>query len=330
MSSIPKSNIEVTDIRIEDWPLTQPFVISRGAKIKARVIVVEVSSMGITGRGEAVPYSRYGETPESAAALLRTNWPLDRLALLQSMPPGAARNALDCALWDLEAKLKSKTAHAIACRPAPLQQIQTCFTISLGEPDAMACEAAQLPQLTLLKLKLGGNRDDERMRAIRAARPECRLVADANEAWTIEETPALLALAAEQRFELIEQPLPAENDAVLASIKRPIPVCADESAHVATDLQHLRDRYDAVNIKLDKAGGLTEALLMHNEARKLGFKIMIGSMVATSLAAAPAMLLANDADWVDLDGPLLLARDRPNALLIKDGWISPAEPELWG
>lgn len=329
MPRFSPSDIEVADIRSEAWPLSAPFVISRGAKTEANVIVVELCAHGRTGRGEAVPYARYGETPAASLALLGQFRPMDRLQLRDVMQPGAARNALDCALWDLEAKLSGKPAHVLAGRDQ-LSSCQTCLTISLDAPEAMARQAAAVADLTLLKLKLGGKGDAERMRAVRASRPDSRLVADANEAWSIDDTPQFLAVAAELGFEMIEQPLPADADSLLSTIPRPLPVCADESAHTTSDLDALQDRYDAVNIKLDKAGGLTEALLMQQRAKELGFKVMVGSMVATSLAAAPAMLLAQEADWVDLDGPLLLARDRPHALQIDGGWISPPSRELWG
>jgi len=329
MPDLSPSEIKLSGVRIEAWPLRRPFVIARGAKTQARVVKVELTARGKLGRGEAVPYSRYGETPEAAITLLEQSWHLDRHALRQTMPPGAARNALDCALWDLEAKIAGRPVHDLAGLPVP-RPAQTCFTISLGTPEAMARDAAEVPHLTLLKLKLAGDGDAERIRAVRDARPDCRLVADANEAWTPETTPRLLAVAAQAGFELIEQPLPADADRILATIPRPLPVCADESVHTTRDLEALKDRYDAVNIKLDKTGGLTEAIAMHDRARKLGFQIMVGSMVATSLAAAPAMLLADGADWIDLDGPLLLARDRPDALSIDDGWIAPPDPALWG
>ena len=206
----------------------------------------------------------------------------------------------------------------------------TCYTLSLGDPAQMAADAKAVPHLKLLKLKLGGEGDPDRMAAVRAARPDARIVADANEAWTPEQLAPFLAAAADANVELIEQPLPAGADEALAHIERAVPVCADESAHTSADLPALAGRYDAVNIKLDKTGGLTEALVMAEAATARGFKIMVGSMVATSLAAAPALLLARYADWVDLDGPLLLARDREPPLAIDDGWISPPPPELWG
>jgi L-alanine-DL-glutamate epimerase-like enolase superfamily enzyme len=317
-------------VAIESWPLAQAFVISRGAKTEARVVVATVSDGVHSGRGECVPYSRYGETVEDVSAAI-AGAPIlgSRFVLHASLPHGAARNALDCALWDLEAKRSGCSAMAIAGL-AELRPVLTCYTLSLGTPESMAAMAASVPHLKLLKLKLGGAGDDARMAAVRYARPDARLVADANEAWEPAMVQPYLAAAAVLAVELIEQPLPADCDAMLASIPRPVPVCADESVHTSADLAALRDRYDAVNIKLDKAGGLTEALAMARAARALGFGIMAGSMVGTSLAAAPALLVAQDADWADLDGPLLLARDRAHGLDIRDGVIAPPQPALWG
>jgi len=320
----------LADARAEGWPLAKPFVIARGAKTEAHVVVAQVSGGGHTGRGEAVPYARYGETVDATVAAMRAlTGPLNRSRLAELLPPGAARNALDCALWDLAAKRAGKRAWDLAGIPAP-QRAVTCYTISLGSPEQMAADARAVPHLKLLKLKLGGAGDDARMAAVRAARPEARLVVDANEAWHPDQLVPFLAAAAAARIELIEQPLPAEADDALKGIPRPVPICADESAHTGADLAALAGHYDVVNIKLDKTGGLTEALSMARAAKAQGFKIMVGSMVATSLAAAPAMLLADFADWVDLDGPLLLARDRKPPLAIGDGRISPPRPELWG
>ncbi|MFO7297474.1 MAG: dipeptide epimerase [Pseudomonadota bacterium] len=319
----------VIDAQIERWPLANAFVISRGAKREAEVVVAQVSDGVYTGRGECVPYPRYGQTPEATLrAIKAAPADLDR-DLLQDWPADAARNALDCALWDLEAKRTGRRAAEIAGL-APLKPVLTCYTLSLDTPEAMATAARAVPHLPLLKLKLGRPGDAERMRAVRDARPDARLVADANEGWQSSDLAHLLSVAAETGFELIEQPLPADDDAELARVHRPVPVCADESAHTTDDLAALRDRYDAVNIKLDKTGGLTEALRMAREARRLGFRIMTGCMVATSLAMAPALLVAQLADWVDLDGPLLLARDREWGLEIRDGMISPPDPRLWG
>lgn len=317
-------------VSIESWPLAQPFVIARGSKTEAHVVTVTIAEGNVAGRGECVPYARYGESTErTAAAIEAAGVPTSHEELLQILPPGAARNALDCALYDLEAKLSGRAVSDLLARPHP-RAVETCYTISLDTPQAMADAAARVPHLKLLKLKLGGDGDDQRMRAVRGARPDARLVGDANEVWTEALLDPLLAVAAECGFEVIEQPLPAEADAALGTRDRPLPVCADESAHVACDITALIDRYDAVNIKLDKAGGLTEALAMADAARAAGLDIMAGSMVSTSLGIAPAMLVAAYARWVDLDGPLLLARDRYPSVVIRDGIIEPPPRALWG
>jgi len=314
----------------QSWPLARPFVISRGAKTQARVIVVRVADAEHAGAGEAVPYSRYGETVEGALAALRAiEGPVDRARVAALLPPGAARNALDCALWDLAAKRAGRRAWQLMGLAEP-HPVLTAYTISLGSPDEMAAAARDAHALAFLKLKLGGDGDAERIAAVRSARPDARLIADANEAWTPDTLAPLLEAAARARVELVEQPLADGADEALAHVARAVPVCADESAHTSADLDRLAPKYDAVNIKLDKTGGLTEALVMAQAARARGFKIMVGSMVATSLAVAPAMLLARDADWVDLDGPLLLARDRVPGLAIEGGRISPPQAELWG
>jgi L-Ala-D/L-Glu epimerase / N-acetyl-D-glutamate racemase len=318
------------DAAVETWPIAGEFVISRGAKREAAVVVAEVGDGTCIGRGECCPYARYGETVEGvAAAIAGLGRVQDRVELMQLLPAGAARNAVDCALWDWEAKRSGTPAAALAGLPAP-RPVTTAYTLSLGSAEAMAAKAASVPSLPLLKLKLGGDGDAERLRAVRRARPDARLVADANEAWTPEALPGLMAVAAETGVEVVEQPLPAGTDAALAGIDRKVPVCADESLHTRADLAGLAGRYDAVNIKLDKAGGLTEALALAAEARAAGLRIMVGCMVATSLAMAPALLLAQDADWVDLDGPLLLARDRQPGLRYEGGLVHPPRPELWG
>lgn len=315
----------------EHFALKEPFVISRGTKTHAEVIVAEVrNESGLTGRGEAVPYARYAESVAGALAAIDTyGGPLDREALRGTMPAGAARNAIDCALFDLAAKVQGRSAYRLAGLER-LADVETSFTLSLGTADAMAAAARRVPHLNLLKLKLGGEGDGERLAAVRAARPDARLIADANEAWSEAMLEPLMAAAAAARVEVVEQPLPAGADAALARIERRVRVCADESAHTTADLQGLLDRYNAVNIKLDKTGGLTEALDMLREARRLGLQVMVGSMVSTSLAAAPALILAQQAQWVDLDGPLLLAQDRAHGLVIRNGWIMPPAPELWG
>lgn len=318
------------EAEIERWPLAGDFVISRGAKREAVVVAVRISDGVNTGRGECVPYARYGETPLAALEAIRRAEPdADRGRLRLGMPPGAARNAIDCALWDLEAKETGRPAAELA-GIGTIKPILTCYTLSLDTPDAMAVAARAATDLPLLKLKLGREGDADRIRAVRRARPRARLVADANEGWRPADLQSLMAVAEEAGIELIEQPLPAGEDDALQQITRRVPVCADESVHTGLDLARLRASYDAVNIKLDKTGGLTEALAMARAARELGFRIMAGCMVSTSLAMAPAVLLAQLADWADLDGPLLLARDREHGLDIRGGWIAPPDRRLWG
>jgi L-alanine-DL-glutamate epimerase-like enolase superfamily enzyme len=320
-------NVKAT---VETWPIAGAFVISRGAKREATVVVAEVSDGALSGRGECCPYARYGETVEGVRdAIAAVGSLASRMELAERLPAGAARNALDCALWDWEAKRAGTSAASLAGVPPP-RPLTTAYTISLGEPEAMAAKAAAAGAMPLLKLKLGGAGDAERLRRIRAACPDTRLIADANEAWTPDLLPELMAVAAETRIELIEQPLPAGADAALAGISRTVPVCADESLHTRAGLIELAARYDAVNIKLDKAGGLTEALALAAAARDAGLMVMVGCMVATSLAMAPALLLAQTADWVDLDGPLLLARDRRPGLVYDGALVYPPTPELWG
>jgi L-Ala-D/L-Glu epimerase len=322
------------DARIERWPIAGSFTISRGAKTEAVTVVAEVSRGDRTGRGECVPYPRYGETPEETLAALKSMQEpvargLDRQALQAAMPAGAARNALDCALLDLEAKIAGQRVWNLLGRPAP-RACTTAYTISLGTPEAMAAATARAAQRPLLKIKLGGDGDGARIAAVRTAAPESELIVDANEAWTSDNLAQRLAECAEAGVTLVEQPLPAGQDEALARIRRPLAVCADESVHDRSSLAGLRERYDAVNIKLDKTGGLTEALAMADAAQALGFEIMIGCMVATSLAMAPAMLLAGQARFVDLDGPLLLARDREGGLRYDGSLVYPPDAALWG
>jgi L-alanine-DL-glutamate epimerase-like enolase superfamily enzyme len=286
------------------------------------------------GRGECVPYPRYGETPAASAAALEglqdaVARGLDRVALQAALPAGAARNALDCALIDLEAKRSGQRAWVLLGRNEP-QPCTTAYTISLGAPETMEQAAAAAAHRPLLKVKLGGEGDPERIAAVRRAAPKAELIVDANESWTGSNLERNLDACAAAGVTLVEQPLPAGQDGLLARIRRPIPVCADESVHDRRSLDGLRERYDAVNIKLDKTGGLTEALAMADSARALGFGIMVGCMVATSLSMAPAMLLTPLARVVDLDGPLLLARDRDHALRYDGSLIYPSEAALWG
>jgi len=320
--------------RLERWPIKGQFSISRGAKTEAVTVVAEVSLGGQIGRGECVPYARYKETAEATlAALQLMREPLarglDRSGLQAEMPPGAARNALDCALLDLEAKQAGQRVWQLLGRPAP-QACTTAFTISLSSPAAMAAAAAAVADRPLLKIKLGGDGDQARIKAVRQAAPAAELIVDANEAWTAQTLEFHLNACAEAGVTLVEQPLPAGQDEALAKIRRPIAVCADESVHDLASLAALRDRYDAVNIKLDKSGGLTEALAMADAAAAQGFEIMVGCMVATSLSMAPALLIANQARFVDLDGPLLLARDRANGLRYDGSLVYPPDAALWG
>jgi L-alanine-DL-glutamate epimerase-like enolase superfamily enzyme len=321
-------------VRIERWPIAGRFTISRGAKSEAVVVVAEIADGEATGRGECVPYARYGETVESVAAAIDAMrgdiaQKLDRSALQAVMPAGAARNALDCALWDLAAKQARRPVHALAGLAAP-RPLTTAYTISLGTPDEMAAAAAQAADRAVLKIKLGDAGDRQRLAAVRRAAPAATLIVDANEGWTPAELAESFAACAAAGVTLIEQPLPAGNDAALASLARPVPVCADESVHDRASLAALAGRYDAVNVKLDKAGGLTEALALAAEAERLGFTLMVGSMVATSLAMAPAMLVAQRAEVVDLDGPLLLAADRPHGLRYEGSLVHPPTAALWG
>lgn len=318
----------------ESFPIAGSFTISRGAKTAADVLVCSIVEDGVTGRGECVPYARYGETLDSVLAEIERIRPgiesgLDRQALQNLMRPGAARNAVDCALWDLESKRSGKSAWQVAGLAEP-QPLTTAYTISLGEPEVMAAQAARWAHRKLLKVKVGTADDESRIRAVRQAAPESAIILDANEGWREGNLDHHFIVCADAGVLLIEQPLPAGNDQVLANRPRPVPVCADESVHKTADLAALCDRYDAINIKLDKAGGLTEALVMRQEAERLGLKIMVGCMVGTSLAMAPAVLLAQGAAFVDLDGPLLLATDREPGLVYEASLVFPPNPALWG
>jgi len=326
-------------VRIERWPLQRAFTISRGSKTEAVVVVAEIERDGHRGRGEAVPYLRYGETPEGVAAAIAATddalrGGLDRIGLQSAMPHGAARNALDCAFWDLAAKQAGRAAHDVAALPAP-KSVVTAYTISLDAPEAMADAAARAASRPLLKVKLGGGHDSRyddgaRIAAVRRAAPKAELIVDANEGWSEHDLERNLGACMQAGVTLIEQPLPEGRDAALARISRPIPICADESVHDRASLNAIGGKYDAINVKLDKAGGLTEALALATEAERRGFGVMVGCMVATSLAMAPAMLVAQRARVVDLDGPLLLAEDRPHGLRYEGSVVYPAEPVLWG
>ena len=318
----------------ERWPIAGEFATAHGAKTEAQVVVAEITANGSMGRGECTPYPRYGETPAGVLAdLERARGAIeagaDRQALQPLLPPGAARNALDCALWDLEAKRTGTPAWRLA-GAARLHPVKTAYTISLGSTDEAAARAKAASGRPMLKLKLGGADDLDRVVAVRNAAPKTRLIVDANESLGINELARLAPELAALGVLLIEQPLKAGEDAALDGFRSPVPLCADETLHTRAELGACVGRYDCINIKLDKAGGLTEALALAAEARSKGLRIMVGSMVATSLAMAPALILAQGADFVDLDGPLLLERDREPGLSIIGSILEPPAPELWG
>ena len=312
------------------FPLAQVFTIARGSRTEAHVVTAHVEYDGITGRGECVPYARYGETLESVEAQIMT-LPADvtRDALQEALPTGAARNAVDCALWDLEAKRAGVRAWDLAGLPEPKPEI-TAYTLSLDTPEKMQAQAAENAHRPLLKIKLGTPDDMVRLEAVRRGAPKARIIVDANEGWTAEIYADLAPHLVRLGVQMVEQPLPADNDDMLAEIARPLPVCADESCHDRGSLPDLKGKYDMVNIKLDKAGGLTEALALKNAARSSGYDIMVGCMVGSSLAMAPATILAQGVAFTDLDGPLLLAEDRANPLVFDAAGIHPPTPALWG
>jgi len=318
----------------QSWRLAQPFAISRGSRTTAEVVVAEIFDGDFRGRGECVPYPRYGESVdgvvrslEGMAGTLFSG--LDREALQEAMPPGAARNALDAAFWDLDAKRADCRVAELAGLD-PLRPVVTAYTLSLDTPENMAAAASAHCHRPLLKLKLSGDGDVERVRAVRHAAPAARLIVDANEGWSERHLIEVMPRLAGFGVELIEQPLPAGADDALSHVSHPIPICADEACHTRADLDGLIGRYDAVNIKLDKTGGLTEALALAAAAASRGFVIMVGCMIGTSLAMAPALLVAQRAAFVDLDAPLLLASDRAHGLRYDGSTLYPPEPALWG
>ena len=335
------------EVAVERWPIAGRFTIARGSRTEAVVVVVTLRSGDVIGRGECVPYARYGESVESVVAEIEAQRrriegagaievrgatsPIDALrqSLPQAFPAGAARNALDCACWDLEAKLTGVPVYERA-GVAPPAPVSTAYTLSLGTPDEMAAAAIVAQHRPVLKIKLGGEGDAARIRAVREAAPKATLIVDANESWRAHLLAQNLAACEAADVALIEQPLPAGEDAILDEVRSPIPLCADESVHDRGSLEYLAGRYQAINIKLDKTGGLTEALALAGEARGLGLTIMVGCMLGTSLAMAPALLLAADAAFVDLDGPLLLAKDRVPGLAFDGSTILPPDPRLWG
>jgi L-alanine-DL-glutamate epimerase-like enolase superfamily enzyme len=321
-------------VRDERWPIRGSFTISRGSRTEAHVVVVELSEGGATGRGECVPYARYGETLDSVRALIEGVVPaleegLDRAALQSLLPAGAARNALDCALWDLECKASGERIWQRLDVTRPAAPV-TAYTLSLEAPEAMRASAREHAHRPLLKLKLGGPSDLDRVSAVREGAPKAAIIVDANEGWTPEVYTALAPELQALGVAMIEQPLPADEDGGLAGIERPVPVCADESCHDRASLQQIDGRYDLINIKLDKTGGLTEALALKRAAQDAGLGIMVGCMLATSLSMAPALMLTEGAAFVDLDGPLLLAGDRDSGLDYDDARVGLPSADLWG
>ena len=325
-------------VEIESFPIAGRFTIARGAKTEARVVTAHIEYHGQLGRGECVPYSRYGETVEGVAQTLRGlgaeiqshSSLISRAEIAERLPAGAARNAIDCALWDLEAKLSGMRVFERAGLLTP-KPVTTAYTISLDDAEAMANKAREVASRPLLKIKLGGPGDDmQRIARVREAAPRSVLIADANEGWNESNLEAHLEACRQAGFQLIEQPLPAKDDRILGEIRSPVPLCADESVHDRASLDRLVGLYGFVNIKLDKTGGLTEALEMAKAAETRGFGLMIGCMVGTSLAMAPALLLANRAQFVDLDGPLLLSRDREGGLTFEGSTILPPRADFWG
>jgi len=319
----------------ENWPIRGTFTISRGSKTAAEVIIVELEDGSAKGRGESVPYAHYGETVEGVLDAIETlrepieRGALDRVGLQDALTAGAARNALDCAFWDLEAKRHGKRIWEILGIP-PLRPVTSVYTLSLDTPSKMGQAAAENAHRPLLKLKLAGPDDLARVASVRENAPAAKIVVDANEGWTAAQYSDLAPVLVELGVVMIEQPLPAGEDETLAEIARPIPVCADESCHERASLPALAGRYDMINIKLDKTGGLTEALALKEAAREAGFDIMVGCMLGTSLAMAPAVVPAQGVEVVDLDGPLLLAQDRPNGLVFDGSIIRPPSDALWG
>lgn len=321
-------------VKSESFPIEGRFTISRGSKTEVNVVVVELNDGEHSGRGECVPYARYDETIDSVIELIMSlesdvENGLDRIELQSKLPAGAARNSLDCAFWDLAAKQSNVRAWDLA-NISDMQNLTTAYTLSLDNAEKMRKSAIKNADRPLLKLKLGGEGDIQRVQAVRIGAPNARLIVDANEGWTVESykklVPRLLALG----VEMIEQPFPAGDDEVLKTLDRPIALCADESCHDRESLKDIIGKYDMINIKLDKTGGLTEAIALREEAEANGLSIMVGCMLATSLAMAPAILVAQDVAIVDLDGPLLLAEDRDNALRFDKSELFPPEPALWG
>jgi len=318
------------DVTSDTFRLAQVFTISRGSRTEAQVLTVRISDGGVTGMGECVPYARYGETLESVTAQIEgLSGALTREGLYDLLPAGAARNAVDCALWDLEAKQSGTPVWKLAGLD-PLRPEITAYTLSLDTPENMRVQAAKNAFRPLLKIKLGTPDDMPRLEAVRAGAPDSTIIVDANEGWSADVYADLAPHLVRLGVALVEQPLPAGEDDALLGMERPVPVCADESCHDRASLPALKGKYDVVNIKLDKTGGLTEALALRDAARAEGYDVMVGCMVGSSLAMAPALLVAQGAMIVDLDGPLLLAEDRAAAMTFDAAGVHPASRALWG
>ncbi|MBM1816474.1 N-acetyl-D-Glu racemase DgcA [Pseudosulfitobacter pseudonitzschiae] len=318
------------DVTRDVFQLAQVFTIARGSRTEAQVLTVRVTDGDVTGVGECVPYARYGETLDSVTEQIN-GLPADisRMGLYDLLPAGAARNAVDCALWDLEAKRAGKRVWELAGLVKPGPEI-TAYTLSLDSPEAMQAQAAKNAFRPLLKIKLGTPDDMPRLEAVRAGAPDARIIVDANEGWSADVYADLAPHLVRLGVQLVEQPLPAGEDDALIGMDRPVPVCADESCHDRASLPHLKGKYDVVNIKLDKTGGLTEALALRDAALAQGYRVMVGCMVGSSLAMAPATLVAQGAEVVDLDGPLLLAEDRDEPLIFDAAGVHPPSAKLWG
>lgn len=320
--------------RHNQFPLNAPFRISRGVKTAADVITVTITDGDVTGQGEGVPYPRYGENIESALAEIveacaAVEAGADRRELLSLMKPGAARNAVDCALWDLEARQAGTSVAAMIGSPQP-SRIATALTIVIDTPSAMAAAAARMANAPLIKVKLDANDPEAALRAVRAAAPNPRMIADPNESWDEAMLRAMEPVLLELRTDLIEQPVRADDDAWLEGFSSRVPILADEAVHVAGDMDSIARRYQAINIKLDKTGGLTAALDLAAEARARNMILMTGCMVCSSLSIAPALHIARMSDFADLDGPLWLKEDRAGGVAAQDGWMDPPEPGFWG
>lgn len=321
-------------VRAESWPIRDGFRIARGARAAADVLVLELHDGGLIGRGECVPYARYGESIDSVRAeieaVCRDLQGRDARAQMLTMPPGASRNAIDCALWDLEAKCKGTPVWQLAGLIEPPRAIHSMRTVSVDNVEKMKLAAVELVLAPVIKVKVDGGQDMERIAAVHESAPDAELVVDANEAWSPEQLRTWLPMLPDLGVTVLEQPLSVDDDSALDGIERAVALCADESFHDRHSFARIGQRYDMVNIKLDKTGGLTEALYCTDEARRLGLRVMLGCMVSTSLAIEPALLLASDADYVDLDGPLLLERDRQGALHDRDAGLLRPSNSIWG